>query len=190
MPQIPTQQRFTQLFAESEQALYGFVFSLLPNRADADDVLQETLARLWEHFDQYDPQRPFLPWACTFAYRQVLKHRRDVRIQGRHFSDALVENLSAGQIQDPNWGEAHQRAVTHCLDRLGPDDRRLVHARYFVDASLDRLAGELGQTANSLYKQLQRARVKLMNCITRTLATEGWAEAEWNRAEWTQKERK
>ena len=169
-----SQQRFTELFAQSEQALYGFVFSLLPNRTDADDVVQETLARLWEHFDQYDPARPFLPWACTFAYRQVLKQRREVRTQRRHFSETLVESLADEHAKDSDWGQAHQRAVTHCLGLLSADDRHLVQARYFIDASLGQLAEELGQTANSLYKKLQRARVKLMECIRRTLAREGW----------------
>lgn len=174
MSEASSQQRFTQLFAESEQALYGFVFSLLPNRADADDVVQETLARLWEHFDQYDPARPFLPWACTFAYRQVLKQRRETRTARRHFSDTLVESLAEARVKETDWEQAHQRAVAHCLGLLGADDRRLVQARYFVDASLGQLAAELGQTVNSLYKKLQRARVKLMDCIRRTLAREGW----------------
>ncbi len=63
--------QFTRHFAEAEGAMKAFAYSLVPNRADAEDVIQETLKSLWEHFDDYDPTRPFLPWANRFVYRQV-----------------------------------------------------------------------------------------------------------------------
>ena len=47
----------------------------MSNRADADDIIQETLKALWEKFDDYDPERPFLSWANRFVYCQVQMHR-------------------------------------------------------------------------------------------------------------------
>jgi hypothetical protein len=43
-----THDHFTQLYVANEQALYGFVFSLLHRRSDADDVIQDTMIQLWE----------------------------------------------------------------------------------------------------------------------------------------------
>ena len=37
---------FTELYVANEQAMEGFVYSLLHSRTDADDVIQETLAQL------------------------------------------------------------------------------------------------------------------------------------------------
>ncbi len=173
MTETASQQRFRELFAESEAALYGFVYSLLPNRIDADDILQETLLLIWEHFDQYDPQRPFLPWACTYAYRQVLKHRRRERTHRRHFSEATIESLVADHPQQTEWQAAHREAAVHCVGRLSDEERRLIHARYFGDGKLTDLAETLGRSVNSLYKQLHRVRAKLADCVTRYLAREG-----------------
>jgi RNA polymerase sigma-70 factor (ECF subfamily) len=169
-----TQADFTRLFTETEQPLYGFIYSLLPQRADADDVAQETVGLLWEHFADYDPQRPFLPWAMTFAYRQVLKHRREGRIRRKHFHESLLVELAAEHPQESAWDEAHQQAVKHCVARLHAKDREVLDARYFGDVTLDVLAAKLGRTANALYKQLQRARVRLAECVTRQLAQGGF----------------
>ena len=54
-----THEKFTQLYTENERGLYGFVYSLLPNRNAADDVIQAAMVQLWEHFEEYDSARPF-----------------------------------------------------------------------------------------------------------------------------------
>jgi RNA polymerase sigma-70 factor, ECF subfamily len=43
------------------------VAPLVPNVADAEDIVQQTAIALWEKFDAYDPAQPFTPWACRFA---------------------------------------------------------------------------------------------------------------------------
>ena len=63
--------------------------------------------------------------------------------------------------------------MNHCIGCLPEKDREVLRARYFGDETLDALAEKLGRTANSLYKQLQRARGRLAECITRQLAQEG-----------------
>lgn len=167
-----TQTDFTRLFAELEQPLYSFIFSLLPQRADADDVAQQTVGLLWEHFDQYDPARPFLPWAMKFAYNQVLKHRREVRTRRKYFHESTLVELAADHPQESQWNEAHHQAVKHCLAKMHAKDREVLVARYFGDGTLDALAAKIGRTANSLYKQLQRARLRLLQCVTQQLGQE------------------
>ena len=40
MTDSDNQKPFSELFSGAERSLSGFVFSLVPNRADADDVLE------------------------------------------------------------------------------------------------------------------------------------------------------
>lgn len=173
MPQTSDQERFSGLFLESERALCGFVFSLLPNRADADDVLQETLRCLWEHHHEYDHSRPFLPWACQFAYMQVLQMRRRHAIRGKYFCDALVETLADERPVDSEWEQSQKKALMLCLKTLSNEDRELVELRYDSDKSITDLSTQLGQTANTFYKRLQRIRQELVECITRRVGIEG-----------------
>src|SRR6476659_4935390 len=74
------QQRFLSLFLRSEKEVFRYVAALVPNIADAEDIVQQTAVALWEKFDAYDPALPFTPWACRFALNKARqwmeRHRR------------------------------------------------------------------------------------------------------------------
>src|SRR5581483_10636071 len=65
------QQRFLSLFLRSEKEIFRYVASLVPNTADAEDIVQQTALALWEKFAAYDPALPFTPWACRFALNKA-----------------------------------------------------------------------------------------------------------------------
>jgi DNA-directed RNA polymerase specialized sigma24 family protein len=47
-----------------------------------------------------------------------------------------------------------------------------VRRRYFEEASVEELAGEIGQTAAAVYQQLSRLRRQLAECIRRRMSRE------------------
>lgn len=167
-----THDDFTQLYVACEQGLYGFVFSLLHSRADADDVIQETMTQLWEHFDEYDRDRPFLPWACRFAYRKVLMHRRRESIRRIYLSEEVLESLAQDYPQASDWEESRRRALRTCLSGLTSEQSELLKCRYEADESLVEIADRLGRSVNSLYKSLQRIRKNLVSCVEMRLGSE------------------
>src|SRR5687767_10961336 len=67
------QQRFLSLFLRSEREVFRYVAALVPNVADAEDIVQQTALVLWEKFHAYDPRQPFTPWACRFALNKTRK---------------------------------------------------------------------------------------------------------------------
>src|SRR5215218_100140 len=69
---------FLRLFLQNQRRLYAYILTLLPNRADADDVLQETSLVMWDKFDPADPPTDFLAWARRVAYHKVLDFYKKV----------------------------------------------------------------------------------------------------------------
>ena len=57
--------QFMELFVTAQSQVYGYIATLLPNRADADDLFQQTSLVLWRKREQYDPSRAFLSWALA-----------------------------------------------------------------------------------------------------------------------------
>jgi len=58
---------FTRLLAKHEREMHLFIFSLTPNWADADEILQETNITLWQEFGKFQPGSDFGKWARTIA---------------------------------------------------------------------------------------------------------------------------
>lgn len=61
---------------KSQHHVLGFVQMLLPSVHDAEEVLQETSIVLWNKWDQYDPERDFVKWACGIARYEVFRYLR------------------------------------------------------------------------------------------------------------------
>ena len=58
--------------------LRAYVCYLLGNQSAVDDVVQETNLTLCQEWEAYDPSRPFLAWAKTLAYYQVMTYLKTV----------------------------------------------------------------------------------------------------------------
>ena len=57
-----------QLYSQHAEALHGFVWRFCPDRASADDIVQETFIRAWQHLPQLRADgRPVRPWLFRVA---------------------------------------------------------------------------------------------------------------------------
>lgn len=174
MDEIRRQELFVRLLTQYERNLRRYVTSLLPDRSGVDDVLQETSVALWKKFDDYRPDEPFIPWACRFAYFEVLKHRKNSRNQRLRFSDEVVEALAQERLAHQGLLDAQATALEGCLAKLPPSDRELIEKRYGGESSVADFARDAGLPAKPLYRAMERIRRGLLECVNRRLALEGW----------------
>lgn len=158
-------QEFLRLFTEHEPALRSFVGSLALPAADASDVLQQVSVVLWRKFGEFDPARDFRKWAFGVARYETLTFRRD-RARDRHvFDPELVDRLADEAAAAAPRHDAQREALETCLQKLPEAQRALVLASYAPGVRIDELAARRGQTPMSLYKQLQRLRQTLLECM-------------------------
>src|SRR5512136_3485403 len=128
--QTAAQQRFLSLFLRSEREVFRYVAALVPNVADAEDIVQQTAMALWEKFDAYDPTQPFTPWACRFALnktRQWIERRQRWQALLDH---GLAEELAERRQELQPEFERRLKHLEGCLGKLPPDRRSLVEAYY------------------------------------------------------------
>lgn len=165
-------EQFVQLLTEHQRRLYAYVFSLLGNAADADEVLQETNLALWRKLDAFQPGSSFGAWSARVAYFEVLGFRKRRGRERLSFEPELLETLAAESAARLDQFDARRRALAHCLTKLSPRDRDLLARRYELGNSAAEVAEQLGRTAQATYQALHRIRLNLSLCIRRTLAAE------------------
>src|ERR1051326_100453 len=163
--QTAAQQRFLSLFLRSEREIFRYVAALVPNVADAEDIVQQTALVLWEKFDAYDPSQPFTPWACRFALnktKQWLERRQ--RWQAL-LQSGLAEELARRREELRPELEARLKHLEGCLGKLPEERRILVEGYYYRRDRIEKLAEGSGRTEAATYKILQRIRQALQACI-------------------------
>ena len=164
--------QFLCLYVENEEALRGYVRSLVPTMEDAREVMQETAAVLWQKFTSLDSPENFRRWAFGVARFEALGFRRD-KARDRHvFSEELMALLEAEAEASISTVEKESDALQTCLGKLPGAQRELVEIAYAKGARIDRLAQEKGKTPMAVYKSLHRIRMMLADCIRKTLAQE------------------
>ena len=118
--QQPPSSLFVQLFAKHQCALNSFIGSLVPTRADVDDVMQETSLALWKKWNDFDVSRDFFRWACGIAHIEVLRHRRKTATDRLWLCEELIELLSVEMLERTELFDMRRDALESCVKkRLG-----------------------------------------------------------------------
>ena len=159
-----------RLLSRHQDDLFRYIFALLPHEEDARDVLQETSVALFRKCAEYDPSKPFLAWAYRFAYLEILKQRERNQRGLRHLRHDVLERLAQEREQQESRLQQRLLALEFCLDTLPPPDQNLIRQRYERQAATDELVRQLGASRRTLFRELDRIRRALLDCISRRMA--------------------
>ena len=139
-----SQAAFEELFQRYEGRAYGYFLRRVRCEARARDLYQDLYLRLHRFRHTYDPGRAFEPWFFHIA-RGVLVD--DWRRQHRQAEVSLEEAGLASSAPDPERIAAARHESQRQLDRLSPEEARIV-----VDAKVGGL--EYAQIAEALSKSV------------------------------------
>lgn len=155
-----------------QSSLYVFISTLLGGAEGAADVLQETNIVLWNKAGEYDPARPFLPWAYTFARFQVMAWRKKQSRSRLVLDDELVARVAEEFESKDGRADRELEALENCLTLLPPAQRELLDSRYFHGNAVNMIAGKTGRPENVISASLYRIRKVLMDCVKSKLEPE------------------
>jgi len=165
---------FLRLFLQNERRLYAYIVTLLPNRADADDVLQEASLVMWDKFDEHTPPDDFAAWGCRIAYFKVLDFYKKCQRSRVKFSQAMLERVAETAIEQAGvlQLDARRDALAGCIEKLSARDRDLLARRFTAGATTQSTSEQVGRSVDAVYKALARVRQALFECVQRALARE------------------
>ena len=155
MTSLPTEDgAFSALLAAHRARMLAFLRRLCG--ADAEDVLQDTLARVWRYRQRLDPAGNPEAWLLQAAFRAFLDHRR-LRQRDPEADDATVRAAT----RDQTCPVETRDEIEQGLARLRPLERTLLLAFHAQGCSLRELARAHRLPLNTVKSHLHRARRKL-----------------------------
>ena len=163
---------FVELYSLNYNRIRSFILTLVPNTAEADDILQETSRVMWEKFDQFQPGTNFASWAVTIAKFQVLKYRKKFNPKVP-LSTEIIDTLS-DDFNRPMEKENEQLdALRICLKKLEKKDYNLIQSRFEQKKTARELSKQVGVAMNTIYRNESRIISILQNCVYKTLGIRG-----------------
>lgn len=163
---------FMQLLTGMQSRLYAYICSMIGDATGSLDVLQETNVVLWDKAGEYDPDRPFPPWAFRIAYLQVLAYRKRCVRSRLVFDENLISEMTEEFLSRDEDHTLLLEALDCCLEKLPGFRRELIDCRYARGESVDQIAKRLRKAPNVISASLYRVRKVLLSCIESRLAAE------------------
>ena len=155
------------LFLSNTPALQSFVLALVPDFAQAEDIVQETFLTVTQKAAHFELDSNFLAWACSIAKFKVLEAAR-ASSAGVTLSPETIEALccsEAGQPTDPRVDVLEQ-----CIDQLAPKARQVVELCYRDCHKPAEVARLISWKPTAVHVALSRARALLRKCLEKKSA--------------------
>lgn len=171
-------EAFSALVSRHAHRFYGTVWRIVQNREEAEDIVQDSFARLWED--------PFL-WhaeqgaSFTTWFIKILVNRAiDALRRGKRFSPGGTDALDPDLFEDPAPGaeiilidrERHQ-ALERAIADLVPNQKAAVALCYGEGMSGREAAENLGIGVKALESLLSRAKETLRRKMTQNEERDG-----------------
>lgn len=158
---------FSELVTCYHSQLYAYIFAIVRNRVDADDIFQSVYLILWRKFESFDPDSShFYPWARQTAKLVVYSFIRHKNKLSNCVEGDLLDSLTETVYEDlSNDTGLYLAALRRCRNKLDAADKELLELRYSHDLGSREIAGRLQRPQTSVCRSLNRIRNWLYECI-------------------------
>ena len=167
---------FRDLVEAYKDRLFAFVWRILRNHHESEDVCQAAFVKAYESLDSYSANYAFSTWLFTIAYRLCLNSlRKKKAFSGEtdfsHVGDGEAEaSLSLASSEE---AERLRDLIWTAVAQLSPPQKSAVLLFYREDKSCQEIGLVLGIPAVTVKSHLHRARAKLRQLLSAELV-EDW----------------
>ncbi len=161
---------FSEFFQNNQQQFYSFAYSYIRNRADAEDVLMESMAVLWENREQWKKESNVRALLLTIIKNKALNYlaHEQIRLHAEneittHRQRELDLRISTLEICDPDYifeTEIH-KIVLHSLSQLSEQTRNIFILSRFNNFSNKQIAEQLGISVKTVESHITKV-IKLL----------------------------
>jgi RNA polymerase sigma-70 factor (ECF subfamily) len=155
----------TELLELSYKKIFSYLYRLCGNVQDAEDLTQDTFAKVWSSLNSYRGQSKFLTWIYRIAYNNYLdwKQNRNCKPSiGQGWKECLSQKPSiCANLTMQEWG----KVVYEAVEQFEEDKKQVIYLHYYQALSLRETAKVLG-IATSTVKYRLREALKSLRSIT------------------------
>lgn len=176
-------EAYGQLVRRYQNKIFRLAQHITQNREDAEDVLQETFLKAYEHLDQFQGNSKFYTWIVRIAVNQALmklrrrKNDKSVSLDEQIDTgeDTIVREIAAWD-EDPEQQLSREElgaVLDSAIQSLDAPYRSVFVLRDIEELSTEETAEALGLSVPAVKSRLLRARLQLREKLTRQFKRKG-----------------
>lgn len=147
--------------------LLGFIARRVPDRANAEDILQDVMLRIHRHADDLEHAPAVGAWVHRIARNAIADHYRGAPVRRERPAGLDLDSEEPAE-QEPVTAEALSELTT-CLEpllgRLTPIHREALTLTELEGLTQASAAARLGLSHSGMKSRVQRARIELRRLL-------------------------
>ncbi|EKK00613.1 extracytoplasmic function alternative sigma factor [Rhodopirellula baltica SH28] len=162
-------EEFVRLLGQTRRHRFAYLMSLMNDRNDVEEVLQETDLVLWRKFDDFEWGTNFTAWSCRVAFNQMRAWRQKQQRSRLQFSDEFLTAVATQLDTQTDRYDQRLENLRACVRSLPERHRQLIDQRYTDGEKIKSIATRTGRSLDAVYRMLSRIRDSLRDCVTRKM---------------------
>jgi RNA polymerase sigma-70 factor, ECF subfamily len=165
---LGSRQAFEKLYRDASPQLFAICLRIVPQRPEAEDVLQEVFATVWRKAAQYDVERAgAMSWLAMIARNKAIDRIRS-QAQARNsepleMADEIADPAASPQLDAQ--ASAERARLNECMKRLDERRRSLIRAAFFDGSTYEELAVRIGSPLGTVKSWIRRGLLQLRECL-------------------------
>jgi RNA polymerase sigma-70 factor (ECF subfamily) len=164
---------FESLLRPHLDQMYRLAFRLTGQRHDAEDLVQDTLVKLYRRRDELTSIRELRPWLGRVLFNQFIDDKRRYGRQALHLVDSNIEPdataAPASARLEPDLASARgetMHTLARALERLSEEHRVVLLLHDVEGYKLVEIHELMGIPVGTVKSRLHRARARLREMLT------------------------
>lgn len=181
---------FHDLIRPCERSIYFLLYSLLRNEAEAEDVAQETVIKVFQNLEKFRGDSQFRTWVLSIARNEGLGRLRKISIRREDSLDAETDEQTGDYTPAilTSWREIPVEALEQkelgdllrkAIEGLPEIYRNVVLLRDIEEMDIRETAAAMGISEASVKVRLHRARALLQRDLAPQLKGFAPAKRRW-----------
>ena len=156
----------TLFYDKYSAALYGVILRIVKKEEIAEDVLQESLIKIWNSFQSYDASKGRLfTWVLNVSRNLAIDKIRSRQYRVGSRTQPLEESAALRQAATPTFRPEHI-GLQEMTGKLVPEQKQIIDLLYFGGFTQSEVAEELNLPLGTV-KTRARAAIKVLAKLIR-----------------------
>lgn len=161
---------FRWLIKSHERLVYGVVWKIVRNQADAEDISQEVFLKVHEKLSTFNQEAKLSTWIAKIAYHQALSHlrKRDILHHSVDVEDEAFRERITGEGTSPaqQLETREMKTLVHnAIEQLPQPYRTLIDLFHIQEMSYAEVVEISGLPEGTVKSYLFRGRKLLKDAI-------------------------
>lgn len=159
---------FEEIIKRYQKKLYSYLYRLVRNREEAEDLLQNVFLKIYKHCLYFDESRKFSSWAYRIAHNEAVNFlkRKNNKIfipwEDISFGKDRLQAEKGTEPEKDFWKEKEiKKEIEKGVEKLPPIYQKVIKLRYFSEYSYKEIGKAIGKPVNTVGTLISRAKKKL-----------------------------